>query len=299
MRSFYRIAGYLLEMIFDASSLDSENPETFPGFTPFSSDKEPAEEKPLLRFFTGIPLSDWTVEPQYRSTFEEYAVDFSKDRNTYLFRLALPESDAPWLMEIHREGETFQAFSNMNPSTPKYVLKFSVWVAFSLAALSRQIVSIHASTVMYQGKSTLFLGESGTGKSTHTRLWLNYIPGAELLNDDSPFVRVEAGGNVRVYGSPWSGKTPCYKNLHTPIAAFVRLSQAPCNRIRRLTGIKAIGALLPSCPLIFTYDQPLLESIYSVLSGALLQAPVYHLECLPDPDAARLVFETLREEGRL
>jgi len=297
--SIYRITGYLVEAVFDTSQQETKNPDAIPGFSTFRLEKKQTDEKPLLRFDTDIPLRNWTVELQHRFMFEQFVCDFSKNEDVYLFRMALPEHNHPWLVEIHQKGDTFQSFSNMNHSTPAYVLRFAFWITFGIASLSQQTVSIHSSAVMHQGKSVLFLGESGTGKSTHTRLWLNHIPGTELLNDDSPFIRVEPDGSIRAYGSPWSGKTPCYKNKCTPVAAFVRLSQAPCNRIRRLTGIKAIGALLPSCPIAFAYDQRLSELIYSVLSHTLQQVPVYHLECLPDPEAARLVYATLKQDNRL
>ena len=58
-----------------------------------------------------------------------------------------------------------------------------------------------------------------------------------------------------VHGSPWSGKTPCDRNESCPIAAVVRLSQAPHNRIRRLRPIESIGALLPSAPPAFARDR--------------------------------------------
>lgn len=142
----------------------------------------------------------------------------------------------------------------------------------------------------------LFLGESGTGKSTHTRLWRQHIPGAELLNDDSPVVRM-TDGTPTVYGTPWSGKTPCYRNEHYPIRAIVRLSQAPHNRIRRLPTVMAIGALLPSCPPAFAYDAALQDHVCATLSDILARVPVYHLECLPDEAAARLSFTTVFGTG--
>ncbi|MBO6066250.1 MAG: transposase, partial [Lachnospiraceae bacterium] len=82
---------------------------------------------------------------------------------------------------------------------------------------------MHASVTMHAGKGYLFLGKSGTGKSTHSQLWINNIEGCELLNDDNPVLRVEDDGSVRVYGSPWSGKTPCYRNLDVPVGAIVDL----------------------------------------------------------------------------
>ena len=138
----------------------------------------------------------------------------------------------------------------------------------------------------------MFLGESGTGKSTHTRLWRESVEGATLLNDDSPFVGVEDGRTV-VYGSPWSGKTPCYKAECYPLLAVVRLSQAPHNRIRPLRGVQAIGALLPSLPPAFAFDRELEEHTLATLSAVLRSVKAYHLECLPNGEAARLSCETV------
>lgn len=142
-------------------------------------------------------------------------------------------------------------------------------------------IAIHSSVIVHSGRAVLFLGESGTGKSTHTRLWREHIPGAQLLNDDSPIVRVVEGVPT-VFGSPWSGKTPCYRNESYPIAAFVRLAQAPHNRIARLPVVRAIGALLPSCPPAFAYDAQLQDNICDTLSQLIARVPVYQLECLPD-----------------
>ena len=92
----------------------------------------------------------------------------------------------------------------------------------------------------------MFLGHSGTGKSTHSSLWLKYIQGTALVNDDNPVVRVLEDGEVRVYGSPWSGKTPCYRNVSYPVGAIVKLDQAPYNEIQPLKGIRAYAAVVPS-----------------------------------------------------
>ena len=85
---------------------------------------------------------------------------------------------------------------------------------------------------------------------------------------------------------------PCYRNESYPIAAFVRLRQAPFNRIERLSVVNAIGALLPSCPPAFAYDVALQDNICNTLSQLIARTPVYRLDCLPDADAARLSFET-------
>ena len=100
-------------------------------------------------------------------------------------------------------------------------------------------------------------------------------------------------GKPWMFGSPWSGKTPCYKQESYPLAACVRLSQAPYNKIQRLSIPQAYAALHPSCPPDFAYDDALYDYISETIGEVLAQVPLYHLACLPDADAARLSCQTV------
>lgn len=193
---------------------------------------------------------------------------------------SIPDERTVWL-----SGE-------LNPQ----MLRFALWTGYGLWCADRCRIAVHGSCIVQEGKAYLFLGESGTGKSTHTRLWREYVPGAELLNDDSPIISVE-NGNVWVYGSPWSGKTPCYRQERYQLCGCVRLLQAPYNRMTRLTGVKAYAALHPSCPPAFAYDAELYDGLSRTLGSVLSHVPVYRLECLPDMDAALLSFRILNGHG--
>jgi len=171
-------------------------------------------------------------------------------------------------------------------------VRFGLWFMVNIAVAPYLTVAVHASAIVHDGEAVLFLGESGTGKSTHARLWTENIEDCELLNDDSPFVAV-VGGRPVAFGSPWSGKTPCYKNERYPIRAVVRLSQAPHNAIRPLRGARAAGALLPSLPPAFACDDRLHDFMLDTLAAVIRTVPVYHLECRPDAEAARLVHDTV------
>jgi hypothetical protein len=266
-----------------------------PNFSPFITTD--CGQSPLLEIDFGKMLRDWDWVPQYRLQNGLFSCDFNYWQDVYLLRIQ-SEADSLFLMEIHCRDNTFHALTNIDEDSEGFHLKFAIWVAFGVAALHRQTVSFHASTIQYGGKAVLFLGESGTGKSTHTRLWLDHIAGTELLNDDNPFVSANPK-EVFAYGSPWSGKTPCYKNERYPIAAIVRLSQAPFNKMTRLGKIAAFGALLPSCPPVFAYNETLSDCMHEIISNVIMQAPVYSLSCLPAPSAAELVFSTLTKDGFL
>jgi hypothetical protein len=202
-----------------------------------------------------------------------------------------------------REGKTFLLIkkdgSNIVESNLGAVAKadpslvrFGIWIMFGIVIAPLGAIAIHSSVVVKEHEGVLCLGESGTGKSTHTRLWRENIEGSRLLNDDSPIVRM-IDGKCIIYGSPWSGKTPCYVNKHVPARAFMRLSQAPYNKIHRLPALSAIGAVLPSCPPAFAYDNALQDHICNTVSEIISCTPVYHLECLPDAAAANLSYSTI------
>ena len=166
----------------------------------------------------------------------------------------------------------------------------AIMVMYALATANSQTALFHSSVVSYQGKAYMFLGISGTGKSTHSSLWLKYIEGTELVNDDNPVVRI-IDGVARVYGSPWSGKTPCYRNVVYPVGGIVKLDQAPYNEIKRLKGIMAYAAIMPSIS-GKRWDKRLAEGLHETENLLAQYVPVWHLDCLPDEAAARLSCNT-------
>ena len=163
---------------------------------------------------------------------------------------------------------------------------------YALSTANQQTALFHASVVSHEDKAYMFLGVSGTGKSTHSSLWLKYIEGTALVNDDNPVVRILDDGSIRVYGSPWSGKTHCYRNVSYPLGAIVNLSQAPENHIRRLGPIEAYAALMISIS-GKRWDKQLADGLHHTQNLIVTHAKIWHLECLPDKAAAKLCCATV------
>lgn len=215
---------------------------------------------------------------------------FDRTDKDYVLHIVGPDG-GELLFVYNRESNRAQC--NVSRDVPDMsAVRFGLWFMTALATVGHNVTPVHSSAIVCNGRAVLFLGESGTGKSTHTRLWRENIAGAVLLNDDSPFIGF-VDGRATAFGAPWSGKTPCYKQEHYPIAAIVRLSQAPHNAIRPLRSVHAIGALLPSLTPAFGYDDELQDRMLATLSKIISQVPVYHLECLPDAAAARLSYDTV------
>ena len=174
-----------------------------------------------------------------------------------------------------------------------FIVNNALMLLYALTSSVKDTILIHASVVMADGYGFAFLGKSGTGKSTHTRLWLQNIPGTSLLNDDNPVVRIDSSGTPVIYGSPWSGKTPCYRNEEVPLRAVVRLSQAPRNLIRKLSGISAYVALAPSASSM-KWEKSMADGLHETFSKLVATVGIYHLECLPDAEASLLCHETVK-----
>lgn len=210
----------------------------------------------------------------------------------------LSELNGEWLFVMLRHGEdlplaylfTDKAFKQGRiylESDAVFLMHTMLLLLFSLATADRGALMMHASVTMCNGKGYLFLGRSGTGKSTHSQLWIDNIPGSELLNDDNPVLYIDSGGVIRVSGTPWSGKTPCYRNVTVPVGAIVRIRQAKENKIQRLSLPEAYAILFASYSGYHALRQ-LADGYHATSEKVVTSVPFYVLDCLPDADAAYL-----------
>ena len=175
------------------------------------------------------------------------------------------------------------------------VISSQLRIVFSQAILRNNGISLHAAAVSLNGKAYLFMGKSGTGKSTHAALWHANIAGVELLNDDNPALRIE-NGRLIAYGTPWSGKTPCYKNLRYPVGGMARLVQSYKNRFLRRKYVPAFVTLLPGCSVI-REDAELYRMLCDTLIRMTELARIGVMECRPDDEAVAVCARGLCRLG--
>jgi hypothetical protein len=145
--------------------------------------------------------------------------------------------------------------------------------------------------VRQNGYGYAFIAKSGTGKSTQVSLWLRHIPGCDLMNDDNPIVRV-INGEVFIYGGPWSGKTPCYRNVKAKLGAVTRIDRATENSIEKMSPIEAFASFLPSCSSM-KWDNDIFNKICDTVTKVVETTSIYTLHCLPNKEAAVLCNKTI------
>ena len=170
-----------------------------------------------------------------------------------------------------------------------------IMISFIYSAAFHGGALIHASCIAVDDKGVAFVGPSGIGKSTHSQLWLKHRPGARLLPDDQPILRLMPGGEVMLFGSPWSGKTSCYINEGVRLETIFRMEQAEENRAVRMDGIEAFRMLLSSTSLIGR------DSLsFAVISGTLAQIagsiPTFTLYNKPEQEAALLSYNIFKDK---
>lgn len=200
----------------------------------------------------------------------------------------LPEASAMWI----REDFSAARLCILRKEERSFAVNNALMLMFAFSTACRGALEMHSSVVMNGGKGYLFLGRSGTGKSTHSRLWIENIPGTVLLNDDNPILRLMPDGTARVFGSPWSGKTPCYKAEEVPAGAVVQLKQAPYNKIERMNHLQTYATLMSSASSFRPFKE-LADGWHRTLEGLVSVLPCYQLECLPDAAAAKLSYDTI------
>ena len=168
----------------------------------------------------------------------------------------------------------------------------ALMVLFALASAPYSTLLFHASTVSRHNRAYLFLGKSGTGKSTHSRLWLRHVTDTELVNDDNPVVRILDNQEAWVYGSPWSGKTPCYRNVEAPLGAITRIDRATTNSIEQVHPVMAFASLLPACSTM-KWDKDIFNNICNTITHIIETTAIYTLHCRPNEEAAQICNKTI------
>lgn len=173
-----------------------------------------------------------------------------------------------------------------------FAINNAAMLMFAFSTVGLGTLEMHASVTVNDGLAYLFLAKSGTGKSTHSRMWLENIPGSYLLNDDNPVVRTYDDGRVLAYGTPWSGKTPCYKNEVVPVGAFVKIRRSEENKLTRRDVLESYADIYSSSS-GFKSDHEMAGGLHSTIEKVVLNKPCYVMDCRPDADAAKVCHSGL------
>ena len=209
----------------------------------------------------------WDGEPELEICIEQKDIDFERAKSA-------------------REDEIEGLPVRNHPDA--YLESLAVYRKMADTLITRDITLLHGSVVCVDDKAVLFTAKSGTGKSTHTRLWRELFgQRAIMVNDDKPLLRVTDTG-VMVYGTPWDGKHRLSTNCVKPLEAICILERGEKNEIHPISAKEALPMLMQQShrstkPSVVAQQLKVLDKLSS-------KVRFYRLKCNMDPEAAEIAY---------
>ncbi len=213
-----------------------------------------------------------TGDPDFRIEITPSDIDFEREKSAQADRA---EERA---VQFFSDGylETLAVYRKIAERMPEY-----------------DTVLFHGSAIAVDGQAYLFTAKSGTGKSTHARLWRELLgERAIMVNDDKPLIRISENGTI-VYGTPWDGKHHLSNNIAVPLKAVCILERAKENTMRPVTREEALPMLIQQ-----TYrpaDPVALAKTLTLIDRLGKRVKLYRLGCNMDISAAKLSYDTMKE----
>lgn len=175
--------------------------------------------------------------------------------------------------------------------TGHFLERAAIQRAFAEFLFDHDILLFHGSTVAVDGRAYLFAAKSGTGKSTHTRLWRQlFRERAVMINDDKPFLRLTDTA-VEAFGSPWSGKHGLDTNIFAPLAGICILERGAENEIRPISAVEALPVLRRQA--YIPQDARKAHRVTALMEALADRVPLWHMTCNREPGAAQVAYDAM------
>ncbi len=231
--------------------------------------------------------------PAFARMAADYAVAAPAGPETELLGIAVTEEDVD-AERAHAEEQDRRDGIPPRDHSDGYLETLAIYRKLCERLIERDIVLIHGSAVEMDGTACLFTAPSGTGKSTHARLWQEVF-GERLrfINDDKPLLRFEKD-RVLVCGTPWDGKHRRSENVSAPLGAVFVLSRGKTNRVQRLSAVEVLPFLLRQMHRPAAAEGAARQTELALRLAA--EVPAFSLACNMQPEAALVAYRALKGE---
>ena len=210
----------------------------------------------------------------------------------FLERYAAPAGAVPDFSVSVTEEEIDRERIPLDNSPAAYLESLAIYRKISRESLRYQTFLFHGSAIAIDGEGYIFTAPSGTGKSTHTRLWREvYGDRVRMVNDDKPLLTLRPTG-LYVSGTPWDGKHHLSTNISVPVKGICFLSRGEQNKIIPVSPSEAYSQML-----VQTHrpdDEIGLRSTLLLLDRAVRETAFYRMQCNMDPEAAVVAYEGMK-----
>lgn len=181
-------------------------------------------------------------------------------------------------------------------ATDGYLEALSIYRDISEKILDYDGFVLHSSIIEKNGMAYGFSAKSGTGKTTHSRLWVKTFPDARIINGDKPLVRI-IDGKVYVYGTPWCGKENYNINAKAPLTALCFLEQAKENSISVISKAEAVKRIYSQ--LLVPKSPSKINKLLTLVGDFIDKTPTYLLKCNISEEAVQIAYKAMSEGIKL
>ena len=238
-----------------------------------------------------IPVQIWPVHREMAYFLRDY-----RSAEEPRFEIRMEQADIDAERQRDREERQRDGRPPFSGGDDRYLETLALYRKLAERMLREDVILFHGSAIEVDGEAYLFTARSGTGKSTHSRLWREHFGDrAVMINDDKPLLRVTEEG-VTVYGTPWNGKHHLGENRSAPLKAICILSRAQENRIRPVTAEDAFPALFQQCYL--PRDGEELPRVLELLERLSRKVRLYRLGCNMEKEAALVSYQGMQERDQ-
>lgn len=189
---------------------------------------------------------------------------------------------------FNAEGyEKLSEFVSSAEAEEPALLKEHLYRLCAYILLTKGVLHIHSSFILYKGKALIFTGPSGIGKTTQAELWRDFQD-ALIVNGDASLLRQMEDSQWWAFGTPIHGSSPYCENEKAPIVAIITLEQGEENVLTRMDDFSALSYCLPEFyrPKM---DEKTEETFWKSVDSFFRSVPVYRLVCRPDREATEII----------
>lgn len=294
--NYFTIADHHLCISFLPSQKNSM--QLIPSFEPFRSEKFGEDDELFFELTVDDNLKPITKEKRelirkFETGNGDTTVDLL-DNGGYQYIIKNVKGADCCMLQTDKDFKHCKCALNGNYNMRCFGLSNALMLIFAFAGSRKETLLIHASLVRQAGFGYAFIAKSGTGKSTQVSMWLRYLEGCDLMNDDNPVIRM-IDGKPYIYGSPWSGKTPCYRNVKAKLGAITQIDRASANSIEQLKPAEAFASMLVSCSMM-KWDKDIFNRICDTVTHIIETTGIYILHCLPNKEAAEVCHKAIAKQ---
>lgn len=209
------------------------------------------------------------------------------------FEVAVTPADIAYERQRSARADELEGAAVREHADP-YLETLAVYRKLAQLLVQDDILLMHGAVVAVDGQAYLFTAKSGTGKTTHTRLWMRQFGDrAVMVNGDKPLLHITSEG-VTVYGTPWDGKEHLSTNTSCPLKALCILTRSETNHIERISKKEALPML---CQQSYRPCSPIgAQKTLALVDRLGSSVPLYRLGCNMEPEAAQVAYHGMNHE---